>query len=280
MKNYYTTLNTYKNNKWYSVIIALFTVWFMLVISTTVFNLVLNETFDTNWLTKYLQAFNWAEWAMELWLLDLKKHSYWYEKQISHSINSWSILLADNPLNLWLFNKKKDVFISYDLKSRTNNINSIIEPWRYYIVPLFYTDNLWNIIKIQNSIDFSVLSWNESNLWWNIVWNNAWISWVWNFNELSIWKEKVYNLWEFNFWTKVVNDFLASSNDNYLILFNSDPNNNISFNLSTSWVWEFFSNWIVDIISSWEIWDYKQNLRVKIDNWSYLNLLKYSIFSN
>lgn len=280
MKNYYNRWFESKNNKWYSIIIALFTVWFMLVISTSIFNLVLNETYDTNWLTKYLQAFNWAEWSMELWLLSLKKNSYWYEDEIIHTVNSWSVLLSDNPTDYTKFKNNKDVYISYELNSKTNTINQDIEPWKYFIVPLFYTDNSWAIKKVETSINLTVSTWNEWYMWWNIVWNNSWISWVWMFNELNIWNKKTISSGEFNFWVQSIESFLNISSDNYLILFNSDPINDISFQLSTTWVWEYFTRWVASIISSWEIWKYKQNLRVDIDNWMYLNLLKYSIFSN
>lgn len=271
----------YNGKWWYSVIIALLTVGFMLMISTTVYRLVLNEIYDTNWLTNYYKAYNWAEWAMELWLLDYKKNTYWYENSIIHSINSWSVLLSDNPTDYTQFKIKKDVFISYDLEAKSNIISNNILPGKYFIIPLFYTDNSWVIHKIENNLNLTVLWSNQSFLWWNIIWENAWISWKSNFDETSLWNKKTISwLGKFNFINETISNFLSTSNNNYLVLFNSDPNNNISFNLTTIWPNNYFSLDKVKIISSWEIGDYKQNLRLEIDNWRYLNLLRYSIFSN
>lgn len=280
MKNINNTF-AWKNNWWYSVIIALLTVWFMLVLSTSIYRLALNETYDTYWLTKYLQAFAWAEWWMELWLLSLKNNSYWYENNITHSINNKSILLSEEPLDPVLFKKNKDVFISYDLKSKSNIISRSIESWKYFIVPLFYTDSFWVINKVTNNIDLSVLSWDSSKIWWNIVWKDFGISWKNNFDELTLWNKKHISWWYFDYsWYDTIKNFLNNSDENYLVLFNSSSVSSISFKLTTTWVNNFFTRDVATIISSWEIWKFKQNLRIDIDNWRYLNLLKYSIFSN
>jgi hypothetical protein len=72
---------------------------------------------------------------------------------------------------------------------------------------------------------------------------------------------------------------LSSSNSNYLILFNGWNTNNIEYNIK-SISWEFFSKPETKIISSGEIWEYKQNLETHLDNTKFLNRQKYSIYSN
>jgi len=43
---------------------------------------------------------------------------------------------------------------------------------------------------------------------------------------------------------------------------------------------EFLTKPKTNIISSWEIGSYKQNLETKMNNTEFLNILKYSIYSN
>jgi hypothetical protein len=54
----------------------------------------------------------------------------------------------------------------------------------------------------------------------------------------------------------------------------------ISYTLKSLNPWEYFTKDKILIVSSWEVWWFKQNLRITISVSEYLNLLKYSIFSN
>lgn len=270
MKN---SLSVYKNNLWYSVILALLLVWVMLILTVWVFRVVLNETYDTDWLAKNFQSYAWAEAWLEMALLEMKSNNYWFEKTIDHDINNESVVISSNPLDKTLFKWNKDVLVSYELKWAISDLTWNIEPWKYYIIPLF----AW-VDKVENTISLTVQSWEEDNLVWNIIWGSSWISNIWGLTEETQWNIKSYN-WSFNYSSNSsIRTFLNDSDDNYLVLFNSDPYSSISFNLNTGT--EKFTSNIAEIVSTGEIGKYKQNLRLEVDNSKYLNLLKYSIFSN
>jgi hypothetical protein len=72
-----------------------------------------------------------------------------------------------------------------------------------------------------------------------------------------------------------VSDFLNNS-ENYLILFNSG-NFDIEFTLNSS---DNFSKPKTQIISSAQVGEYRHNLQTDYDNTKFLNMLKYSVFSN
>lgn len=79
-----------------------------------------------------------------------------------------------------------------------------------------------------------------------------------------------------------IESFLASDtrSTNYLILFNPDASTDIDYRLYTDSDSEFFTKPRTEIISSAQVGKYKQNFRTVVDNTEYLNVLKYSIFSN
>jgi hypothetical protein len=47
-----------------------------------------------------------------------------------------------------------------------------------------------------------------------------------------------------------------------------------------AWAGEFFSKPVSTIESSVTVWDFKQNISTKIDNTKFLQMLKYSVYSN
>jgi len=243
-----------KNNKEaYSIIIALLLVWFLLVITTGVFNLVLKELNDNRWMWGYMKAYAWAESAQELALLQIKENWYWFDEKM---VDNESII---------------DVMkISYDIWSKTQSYDWIIEKLGYNIIPLFYLSNSWSWKTIKMKLN--IISWNNSDLVWNIISYNSSISWTWSFN----WITDFWIAW-FE-WNKNINDFLDLHENNYLILFNSSNSGKIKYNLnSTDW---FFTKPEINIISSGQVWKYRQNLSTHLDNTKYLNFLKYSIYSN
>lgn len=267
-----------KNNKAYSVIIALLITWFLLLLVSWVFNLVLREFNDTVAMGNYYKAYYWAESSQELALLKIKEKWYWIDENIDFWINDKSIILSKNPTDKSLFNPKNEVFISYSLETKTNSYSWKLIALEYDIIPLFYIDNNNNEHKI-NNLDFNVNFWNNSELLWNIVSKEWWISWIWEFDwNLNV-NKKISNSYISVNSSDDLKTFLSDNNTNYLILFNS-WNNNIEYNLNTINNSEFFSKPKTYIISSAKIWDYRQNLRTYLNNTEYLNILKYSIYSN
>lgn len=254
-------MKKYSNNSWYSVILAVLMVWFMLILTTWVFNLVFSSSKDTKAMEYYHKAYAWALWAVELGLLKAKQYSYSYSTQEDLKLE-WSMR---NP----------DVSISYELDATTDEINSReLKTWEFDIIPLFVLDENKSEQKITN-IEVSGLN---DNIVWNIVWKNWGISGVWNISNSTEWNYRTI-LWQnVSFETKNVWEFLSISELNYLILHNVSSSD-IYYNIKSLESEEFFTKTNALLIWTWELGEYKQNIRVEIDSWKYLNLLKYSIFS-
>lgn len=267
-----------KNKKAYSVIIALLITWFLLLLVVWVFNLVLKELSDNRAMWNYYKAYYWAESAQELALLKIKEKWYWIDEDIDYSINDKSVLLSKNPKDKNLFKANSDVFISYNLATKTNSYSWYLTSLEYDIIPLFYINPSWVENKISDLI-FSVDSWNQDWLLWNIVSKDSWISWTWNFDWNIIVNKKITNASLLWLTQTSINSFLNQNTNNYLIVFNS-TNSAINYSLNSTIVWEYFSKPRTYIISSAKIGNYRQNLRTYLNNTEYLSILKYSILSN
>lgn len=270
----------WKNNKsWYSIVISIIMVGFLIILTSGVFNLVLSELNDSKWRSNYLKAYAAAEWALELWLLNVKNKWYWYYDKIDNTVNDKSIILSSNPLDSTKLKKSRDVIISYDNDSKINDYTWNISSLGYDIIPLFYLDDSWE--QKVSDIELNISDFRD-NLVWNILSTKSWISWIWSFDWLTDWNLKTVVSWKFSFSSKNIWDFLNDSlnNNNYLIIFNSNSSEIINYNLKSTNPSEFFTKPRLDIISSAKIGNYKQNLWTKLDNTAYLNILKYSIYSN
>jgi hypothetical protein len=246
---------------------------FLLVLTTTVFNLVLRELRDTRGLWDSVKAFAWAEAAQELALLKIKEKWYGIDHKIQHTINADSVILSENPSDRSLFKKNKDVFISYDLGVATNSYSgSLLSQW-YSIIPLF-VEELWYTVYTR-SYNLIINSVEEDNLVWNLLSSSGGISWTW---ANIIWTRKEYN--ETTETSSVdrqeISNFLRNNDNSYLILFNS-WNSDIEFTLTSA---QSFSKPKTQIISSAQVGDYRHNLQTDYDNTKFLNMLKYSVFSN
>lgn len=265
------------NKSWYAILVTLMIIGFLIVLTTGVLNLLLNELNDNKWEEKYLKASFAAEWAMELALLKIKNEWYWiYDKIEFENFNS-DILRDD-------INNKKEVSISYDLNSKTDDYKWILLPYEQVVVPLFYmswTPIVYNKVK---KINLSIINYSEfsvsDKMAWNIISENGdWIWWKSLINQTSKWK---WRMWDWGFLSQVnINwnsGFLDLYNKNYMVIINLDPNNNLEYNLK-SIDWEF-TRPISKIISSAKIWKYKQTYETFLDNTEFLSILKYSVFSN
>lgn len=265
----------YKNNSWFSVILAILMTWFMIVLTTWIFLLVLAENRDTKSMEYHFKSLEWAEWSLELAMLKSKQFNYSYDEEINITHPISKILFEDRAQ----FNKNKDVLITYNLSSISSEIvNKKIQIWNFDIIPLFSYGNNWVYKKVKNI----TITWLISDVIWNIVWEDSWISGTWNFTNTT--EGNFKTIWGTD-WNEVLFDkksiwnFLNESEFNYLIIHNLSSSE-VTYNLKSINNWEFLTKDMSSIISSWEVWWYKQNLSITIDSSKYLNLLKYSIFSN
>lgn len=260
-----------KNKKWFSVILAILMTWFMIILTSGIFLLVLWENKDTKAIENYYKSLEWANWALELAMLKSKKYNYSYDEVLDNSSYISKILFSWSS---YLFNK--DVKISYDISSISSEIiDKKILNWEFDIIPLFSYDTNGNYKKVNNI----TITWLNSDVVWNIVWKTSWITWVWNFTSLTNGNHKTISWDDVSYESKTVWTFLLQSDYNYLILHNLSSGD-VNYNLKSLNPWEFLTKDKTQIIATWEVWWFKQNIRVSIDSSKYLNLLKYSIFSN
>ena len=266
----------YGSKKWYSVIVALTMVWFLLVMTVWVFNLVLRWLGDNRWIWDSMKAYFWAESWQELALLKVKESWYGFSDSIDHTLNSRSILLSDNPLDVSQF-RWDEAFISYDLWTQTNSYTGTLQGLEYDIIPLFYLTGS-DVEKKSTDISFQVLSWNSDDLVWNIVSQFSGVSGTWSFDRYTSVYEKRLISGSFEFSESSVENFISSSSNNYLILFYSSNVGDLTYNLTSSSDTSF-SKPSTHIISSGQVGKYRQNLDTYLDNTKYLDFLKYSIYS-
>lgn len=266
-------------NNWYSTLLVLILVWFMIVLTTWIFRLVINEMNSNRVFWNYIKAYAWAESAQELALLDIKNKGYWYNVEIRNTLNEKSIILASNPLDTWDFSSVNDVLISFTNDWKTSEYQWNIWKLQYDIIPLFHIEDYSPTTTRDfpvRSINLSINSWISNNLSWNIIWETSWISWIWAFSSSTVWSEKKIEFGQFKYAQRTIENFLSSSQMNYLVLFNS-WDSEIKYTLT----WDSdFTKPRLNITSSWEVWDFKQNLKTKVDNTEFLSILKYSIFSS
>ncbi len=264
------------NSKWYSTIISLLLIWFLLVLSIWIFRLILNEMKINRAMWDYIKSYAWAESSQELALLWIKKNWYWYVWEIDSTINNKSVVLSENPTDKSLFHPKKDVKIFFKNDWKVDEYSWELEPLWYDIIPLFYIDDTGD--HWITNYNFDITSWSESDISWNIVWDDAWLSWKW---EDTLWVKKIVDSsWQFDYSQRSIQNFLWSSNVNYLLINNINTSQNVSYKITTTNPWEYFTKPVLNIISSWELWDYRQNLNTRLDNNEFLNILRYSVYSN
>lgn len=269
----------YTNNAWYSVVVSILMVGFLLVITSWVFQLVLSELNDNRGRENYLRASAGAEWALELALLSIKDQWYGHYSSIENTLNNKSIILASNPLDEGAF-KSNEVRISYDMDSKVSSYSGSLQPLGFDILPLFFIDETSTERKVEQ-LSFNI-PWWESWISWNIISDNGGISWEWDFTSTTGVQIKSVGAGGFVIDNTNIEDFLSdtSRQSNYLILFNTNSSTTIPYNL-TSWDPDtFFTKPRAEIISSAQVGKYRQNFRTVVDNTEYLNVLKYSVFSN
>lgn len=260
------------NKSWYSIIIAIFVIWFLLALTSSILKLVIVELNDNRGVYNYLKTHYATMGAGEMVMMKIKDNWYWYYEKINFD--------KSNPIsNILNIDWEKNPIISYDINSKVKEYDWSISPLSYDVIPLFYIENngSWVLIDMD-------LSSTWSNLWdlsWNIISSNWWLSWEWWFTLNSEWylKQLDQNS-DFLIDTKSIWDFLSENNNNfnYLVLFNSSENTTINYNLD--WKWGFFTKPRTEIAVSSKIWSYKQNISIKYDNTEYLGMLKYSIYND
>lgn len=293
-----------KNNKWFSIILALLITAFLIILSSWILTLVVHETKNTRLVYNAISTQAWIEWVTEYALLKIKNHKEWFADKVTEN-DFESKLLAKDVDNIWLNEQK----IEYEIFNYDFSYTWTIKKWEVEIIPLFYDE--WNSISTNNNYknpnlaSSSIiktksfkLSWNWTFLW-NIIWNNSiwtsfWITWTWvswkniwsMYSDLDItnWIQKImqddtninssFDAKKIKIIYKSIENFLNEYNDNYLIIYSS--NSDLDYKIESN---EWFSLPKLKIISSSRIRDYRQNLEFNEDKNKFFESLKYSIFT-
>ena len=243
----------------YSIIAAVLMVGFLLILTTSTLNLVLQEMQDGKGRQWYLSAYAGAEWALELALLDIKVEGYGYDDDTFLDMET-----------LWSWAKYPK--ISYEFNSRVESYSGGLDSLEIDIIPLFSSWAPW-MREIKNI--------NFSNPDWKIIWNlitKSWgASWVGSFNMLTeVWEKTLNGENDFVYnRSEKIQDILSW--EDYLVL----------QKLETGWIstYELIGDWggftlpRAEIFSSARVWKYKQNLKTTVDNTEFLWILRYSVYS-
>lgn len=265
------------NKKWYSILAALFIVWFLLVLASWVFHLVLNELNANRARSNYIKAYYGAESGIEWALLNIKNVGYGLSDTIEGNINPRSVVLGAFPWDMTKFKRQKEILLSYDIDTKVQSFSGKIVSGGHEIIPIFYLD-IDGTQHDAKELNLSIV-WFPDAIAWNIVWEQYGLSGVGNFSNTTQWDYKFIENGSLQLEKRGVWAYLDSSTSNYLILFNAHPTQEISYEVTTS-----APNWITKpvgtIYASGYIGSYKQNIKVSLDNTAYLSILKYSIFSN
>lgn len=279
-----------KNKKWYSIIIIITIIWFLILLTSWVFRLIQNEFMDNRILWNYVKSYFWAETAQEIALLQIKEIWYWVESKSRENKK----LLYPGDVEI------KKVNFSFSEKDwdswQTNHYEWKIAPYETDIIPLFYLeiDDDWKESIKEDIKDLTLSGTGINNLTWNIISEKSWISWVWGFNEnqeftlkyvvdgkgavknISIrdFMDKKFPGWEFD---------LSEDSYRYLMLYNASGED-VKYDLETKS--GKFTKPEINIISMGEIKtnrsnlpDSRVNLSTKVNFHDLNSRSKYSIFS-
>lgn len=247
---------TQSHSEGYSIIASIMMIWFLLILTTSTLNLVLQELNDGRGRQNYLKAFAGAEWGLELALLQIKEYGYWYDEDNF----SWSVLWSTGL----------DPTIAYDFDSRVSSYSWTLDPYSSEIIPLFSINNL-GVVSYTSGIDFTV---NSPGMAWNIIGSSIGISWTWSFVSSGVFSARS----SASFSALSVSDFLTANTGSYLSLYNTSSLP-LTYTISGNGIETHFSRPKAEIFSWASIWKYSQNLRTEIDNTEFLWVLKYSIYS-
>lgn len=281
------------NKKWFSTIVAMLLTAFLIILSSWILFLVLQESKITRTVFNTVSTYAGAEWSLEYALLKIKNHEEWFSDSINKD-DSDSNLLANNSV------VAKNQIIWYDIYNSSSTYSGSIKSSWFEIIPLFY--DRWDIIQtnsknpnVNTSNISKTLNFNfNSNSWvtWNIIWNNAtwdtfWIagtgssfgtgytvsttSWIFKKTYENASTDAIdFKLENLDIWT-----FLNTYNNNYLIVYNHNLWD-IDYSMESG---DGFALPNLEIISHSNIWDFKQNLQFAENKSKYFDILKYSLFN-
>lgn len=238
-------------------------IWFLLVLTTGSFHLVLQELYDGRGKQNYLKAYAAAEAGLEEALFQI--HQYWY---------GFYQNVQDNDTILW--SSPKTASVSYDFEWKVQDYTWELGPSQFDILPLFWIDSLGVIYPLTWNL---ILSGASSDLVWNIVSRDVWVSGVGDFDSSTklVSKKELESTWNFSLMSDSLDAFLSTPGEKYILLQNtSSIDQSYTLKHTSS---EYFTLPRESIVTQGKIGKYTQNIKTELDNTEFLWLLRYSIYS-
>lgn len=293
------------NPQWFTLLLILWIVWFLLILLTGIYKVVLFELGDTKDMSHFMKSRTASESWWEIAMLKLKEKRFGYHGAESYDTEWESIMLSQEPLDPAKFNKNRDVYFGYEIDSKASKgddgeyrYEGNIAPGEFHIVPLFYIEDTWiwrtanPDLNIPLELDETTPNWAPENLVWNIIGVIGWLSGQWEFrawstnanlkmlNDTPDHVSGAQNNQGFVIENVWIEDFLRNmweeSDDEYLTLFNVGD---VAMKyILTTGDGESFTKPITTVYTSAKIGDIKQNIQLEIDNSKYFDVLKYSIY--
>ncbi len=289
-----------KTKSWFSVIIAMLITAFLVILSSWILSLIVQESKNTRITFNTISTYAAAEWALEYAMLKLKNHQEWFQDKVVYNDDFDSKLLASDPNNI-IF--QKDQIIEYEINNYAKSYTWSIWVWNFEIIPLFFDS--WSSMQINSKnpnkgisnvlkTSFFKIENLNGDITWNIIWNDTnwstfWIVWTWwTSTSFGSWYSVDNYLWamkkvddstseikiDFNTWSDIWK-FLQDYENNYLIMYNSSSSP-VTYHIESN---KGFSLPNTTIIASSTIWDFKQNIEFSESKSKLFDMLKYSLFS-
>ncbi len=290
----YTSKN---NTSWFTLLVILGVIGFLLILLTGIFKVVALELKDTKNLDNYIKSRSAAEASEELALLKIKKEGFWFDKDLDYNPSGpqgQSLMLSWNPEDAWEYHPNKDVFFWYTIDSKETEYEGTIRPWEFQVIPLFTKNTEWENLDRTESFILTINWANGEFLSWNIIgdedkWGMSGLSSIDSSDSFTskVTDDTEYaNRVSFRTQEQSIEDFLSESSQSYLTLLNfidttslwNPEEGIINYKLTTKWATDYFTKPVTTVIAQAKIWEIKQNIELEIDNSKYFDVLKYSIY--
>ena len=292
--------NNTSNTSWFTLLVTIGVIGFLLVLLTGVFRVVLYELRDTRNMDNFIKSKSAAEAWEEIALLKLKereKTQLWFGYQdeaiFEESEAGIQGMLTDLNAN---YNPAKDVQLQYKIDSAASSYSGTLQVGESHIIPMFTTnESSYNINKtsqpkLRIMKNGSIIGWDESK---KVVWNLlgtqsgtgvAWLSWVWQFDSSSKFDAKktieevdgderkiIFKIES----DKSIQELIDESEYSYLAILNA-WSEEMGYQIDSNW-WDFTKPF-TKIVASGKVWNVKQNLEIEIDQSKYFDVLKYALY--
>ncbi len=260
-------MNNIKENKQaFSILVVVFMIGFLLVLTVWVFNLIIMEVKGNRGLEDSIKAYEWAQGAMELALLEIKSEWYWFDEDIGVGSDKENILSFNSSNKKW---RQPSIYIDMDIAVMSHS--GSIGTGETVIIPLFTRDDRENIISAEKP-SLTVTD-NEGDLIWGIIGDGLWLSWTGNFdhNTWVDYRNKAQDIENLS-----IEEFLDNNSWSYLTLSNKSTADEINYTLTS---YREFSRPKGHITTSAIVGKQRQSISSTIDNSKFLEMLKYSFYN-